>query len=262
MGFFEQYKTKQLIASHRGFRALYPENTLLAFKKSLKKCDFLEFDIQFTKDDIPVVFHDNKLIRTSNAKKLKEFKSPYYLWDYTYTQLRTLDISSWFYDNDPFFQKSRLKKPKRIQRILSLDQAILFAKQNQLPINIEIKYKDTHLLNEKQLKSIVDIIQKYAYKKHILISSFCHEYIKTIKQIDSTISTAALAHKKFPNDLVTYLKHLQVEAYHVNEKLATKKLIKQLRENGFIVNVYTINNRQKQEKLFYYGVTSIFTDFL
>lgn len=262
MGFFEQFKKQQLIASHRGFRALYPENTVLAFKKSLNKCDFLEFDIQFTKDDIPVVFHDNKLIRTSNAKQLKEFKSPYYLWDYTYKQLQTLDISSWFYENDPFFQKSRLKKPKRIQKIPTLEEVIIFAKQHQLPINIEIKYKATHLLNEKQLQKIIHIIHNHSYEKHTLISSFCHEYIKSIKQINPIISTAALAHKKFPNDLVLYLKQLRVEAYHINEKLATKKLIKQLTENGFIVNVYTINNRQKQEKLFYFGVYSIFTDFL
>lgn len=262
MNFFSQFNKQHLIAAHRGFRALYPENTLLSFKKSINQCDFLEFDVQFTKDNVPIVFHDNKLLRTSNAKELKLFKNPYYVWDYTYKELKQLDIGSWFYEVDPFCQQKQLKKPKRIQTIKTLEEIIIFSKKKSLPINVEIKYKNSHPLSQKQLQQIVHLIEKHQYEKSVLISSFCHEYVKTIKQLNSRLSTAALAHEKYPHDLISYLKELQVDAYHINQRLATKKLIKMLIENGFVVNVYTINNRQIQEKLFRFGIRAIFTDFL
>lgn len=262
MNFFTQFKNHQLIAAHRGFRALYPENTLLAFKKSINKCDFIEFDVQFTKDNIPIVFHDNKLLRTSNAKELKAFKNPYYVWNYTYKELQQLDIGSWFYDVDPFCQQERLKKPKQIQHIKTLEEIIQFAKKKNIAINIEIKYKDTHPLNDEQLNYISTLITKYEYEEKVLISSFSHDYIKSIKQINSKLSTAALAHEKYPDDLVQYLKDLKVDAYHINQRLATKKLIKELTQHNIIVNVYTINNKQIQEKLFRFGIRAIFTDFL
>lgn len=262
MNYFSLFNKEKLIAAHRGFRALYPENTLLSFKKCIKKCDFLEFDVQFSQDDIPIVFHDNKLLRTTNAKQIKGFKKPYYVWDYTYKELQQLDISSWFYDIDPFFQQERLKKPEKKEKIATLDDVIKQCKKYQLPINIEIKYKESHPLHTKHLQTIVECIQKYEYTNFTLVSSFCHAYIKTIKQLDSNISTAALAHQKYPNDLIAYLKELQVDAYHINKRLATKKLIQELNHHNIIVNVYTINNKQIQEKLYGYGVKGIFTDFL
>ena len=260
--FFNNFSKEHLLAAHRGFRALYPENTLLSIKKSINKCDFIEFDIQFTKDSIPILFHDDTLKRTTNASSLKNFQKPYNVWDYTYNELKLLDISSWFYKEDPFYQKERLKKVKKIERIQTLENVLEVVKKKNLFINIEIKYNQLHILNKKHFQSVVDLISKYNLEKNVLISSFEHSYVLLFKKLNPKLSTAALAHEKYPKDLISYLKELRVDAYHINQKLATKKLVKELIENGFIVNVYTINDKQKQKKLFSYGVKAIFTDFL
>lgn len=260
--FFKHFTNKHLLAAHRGYRALYPENSLLSIKKSIGKCDFIEFDVQFTKDNIPVVIHDDKLLRTTNAKKIKAFKKPYNVCDYTYKELKKLDISSWFYEEDPFYQEERLKKPKRIEKIPTLERVLELAQKKQLFLNIEIKYNDRHVLNSSQLQTIIDLIKTYQLEEKILISSFEHTYVLLIKQLEPQLTTAALAHKKYPHDLIGYLKELQVDAYHINQKLATKKLIKMLSKEGFVVNVYTVNDKYRQKKLFTYGVKSIFTDFL
>ncbi len=262
MKFFNHFKKKHLLAAHRGYRALYPENSMLAIKKSIGQCDFIEFDIQFTKDNIPIVFHDDKLLRTSNVKTITGFKKPYSVCDYTYKQLKKLDISSWFYKKDPFYQEERLKQPKRIERIPKLEEILKLAQKKNLLLNIEIKYNKCHILSQKQFKIIIDLIYKYERQNHVLISSFEHSYVSCIKHLAPKLCTAALAHEKYPKDLIGYLKNLNVDAYHINQRLATKKLIKLLKKEGFIVNVYTVNNKEKQEKLFHYGVTSIFTDFL
>lgn len=262
MSFFSQFDKEHLIASHRGFRAIYPENSMLAFKKAVGKCDFLEFDVQFTKDDVPVIFHDDKLIRTTNARSSKNFKKPYNLCDYTYKELKSLEISSWFYEIDPFYQRNRLKKPKKLEKIPSLEQVIKFAQKKALPINIELKFDRNNVLGRSQLQVIVDLIVKYEAQERSIVSSFCHEYLQVIKELEPKINTAALAQKKHSEDIVPYLQSIQVESYHINEKLATKKLIKKLKEAGFYVNVYTVNDKHKQQKLFKIGVDGIFTDFL
>lgn len=57
----------QLIA-HRGYSERYPENTLVGLKAALSAgADCIEFDVQFSKDGVPVVIHDNELKRTTGV---------------------------------------------------------------------------------------------------------------------------------------------------------------------------------------------------
>ena len=58
-----------LIAAHRGGAALWPENSLLAFREALALgVDALEFDLHMTADGEVVVLHDPTLDRTSTAR--------------------------------------------------------------------------------------------------------------------------------------------------------------------------------------------------
>ena len=57
----------QLIA-HRGYSEYYPENTLVGLEAALSAgADCIEFDVQFSKDGVPVVIHDNELKRTTGV---------------------------------------------------------------------------------------------------------------------------------------------------------------------------------------------------
>lgn len=50
---------------HRGFCALYPENTLLSFEKAIELgVDAVEFDVWLSKDKVPVLMHDGNPVRT------------------------------------------------------------------------------------------------------------------------------------------------------------------------------------------------------
>ncbi len=62
------FKVPKVIA-HRGYAAQYPENTLLSLHQAIKAgACFVEFDVQFTADGVPVVLHDDLLKRTTGAK--------------------------------------------------------------------------------------------------------------------------------------------------------------------------------------------------
>ena len=58
-----------LIAAHRGGAALWPENSLTAFRGALALgVDALEFDVHLTADGEPVVIHDATLERTTTGQ--------------------------------------------------------------------------------------------------------------------------------------------------------------------------------------------------
>ena len=57
-----------VVAGHRGYRAKYPENTLVSFSKALELgVDMIEFDLNLTKDKRLVVIHDQKVDRTTDG---------------------------------------------------------------------------------------------------------------------------------------------------------------------------------------------------
>tara|TARA_R110000751_G_scaffold188874_1_gene294844 strand:- start:343 stop:1038 length:696 start_codon:yes stop_codon:yes gene_type:complete len=62
---FEQFQ----IIAHRGFSGKYPENTMLSFDKAIEAgATMLEFDLQLTKDNDVVVFHDECARRLCNRQ--------------------------------------------------------------------------------------------------------------------------------------------------------------------------------------------------
>ncbi len=56
------------VIAHRGASGLFPENTLLAFRKAIEVgADAIELDVRLTKDGIPVVIHDPTVDRTTDG---------------------------------------------------------------------------------------------------------------------------------------------------------------------------------------------------
>lgn len=57
------------IVAHRGFMRKYPENTLLAVRKSFDEgADAVEVDIRLSADGVPVVMHDVTVDRTTDGR--------------------------------------------------------------------------------------------------------------------------------------------------------------------------------------------------
>ena len=75
---FSQTDTSFQIHAHRGFRGLYPENTITAFKNAAKLGTFaIELDIVISKDSQVVVSHEpwfnHKICSEPNGKPVKKF---------------------------------------------------------------------------------------------------------------------------------------------------------------------------------------------
>jgi len=95
------------IIAHRGASAYAPENTLPAFRLAFDMgADFIEYDLQVTKDKQLVVLHDQTLERTTNVEELfpargriapgdKSGKKHWYIYDFSLAEIKKLDAGSW-----------------------------------------------------------------------------------------------------------------------------------------------------------------------
>lgn len=241
---------KNLKIAHRGYRDKYPENTLLAFEKSLGKCDFIELDIQVTKDYELVVFHDYTLERTTNIKNNKNLspKGSYNIYDYTLAELKLLDIGSWF--------DTTLPK----QTILTLEEILGFGKQHNIALNIELK-DCNYIKDELFIQKLCDTIEKFNITIPLLISSFNSNYLKLLKKSCPLISTALNSYKH-PKHLIQYLKELDVCAYHISKNAVDTIPMDDLIKNNIPVSVFTVNDKNLQTKLFQKEIRGVFTDIL
>lgn len=267
MNFYDNFSNKNLIIAHRGYRSIRAENTLSAFEASIGKCDFIELDIQVTKDQKLVVFHDYTLERTSdiNNNTLFSFNGSYNIYDYTLRELQMLDIGDWFLKDDPFGKikenavtKNELKALKK-QTIMTLEDILKFAQKNNIALNIELK-DCSCIADEVFVSKLIYSIKSLNITIPLLISSFNHNYIKIIKQSDKTISTAINVEEKHPDNLINYLKSLEIDSYHCCAQIVTLDIIEKVTKAGFFVNVFTVNDKKEKERFFDMGIRGIFTD--
>lgn len=250
MNFLKLLNNIGLIAAHRGARSIAPENTLLALKRSVGRCDFIEVDVQLSHDKVAVIMHDDTLERTTNVKEVSAFmsKKPYKVKDFTFSELSTLDYGSWF--NEEY------------EPLLTLSCALKFIKDNQLYMNVEIKDMHDSFSDEMVVSIVIKEILDKDVANQVLLSSFRHEYLPIAKELAPNIATAVLVENKHPKNLIEYLKDLHVDAYNLNDELVDKQTIIKLREAGFFVNVYTVNDKRRANELFKMGVNGVFSDSL
>lgn len=117
--------------AHRGLHTRFPENSYSAIKLAADLGYGIEFDVHLTRDNVPVIFHDDTLTRMCGVKG--------YLRDYTYSELEKLRL---------------LGTDEKIPRL----DAVLKMINGRVPLIIE--YKVEH--NAKRLCSICDgILSKY-----------------------------------------------------------------------------------------------------
>jgi len=100
--------SRKILVAHRGASAYTPEHTLEAYQLALRQnADFVEQDLQITRDGVLVCLHDLTLERTTNVKEIfsKGFREEvvngtpvrrWYVSDFTLAQIKQLDAGSWF----------------------------------------------------------------------------------------------------------------------------------------------------------------------
>jgi len=231
------------LIGHRGVKNLKPENTIesitTAFDLGL---DCVEIDVKVSKDNIPLLLHDDTLDRTTNGSGL--------VCDFTFDQINQLDAGYFFYNS-----KTDIKVPNLIS-VLDL------IKRKQKYLNIELKpNKNYEKLN---VENILKAINKISYDK-IYFSSFDLLSCITLKETAPHLQCGFLNHDftKFNiNETIDICKKYNFFSCGINLNLFSNFVVNQFVENEIQVTVYADNNISKVQahNLWNNNVTSIFID--
>lgn len=260
-------RSQVLVMAHRGFRAITPENTLLAAKLGRESgADYWELDVASSSDGVLVVLHDESLKRTTDATVRFPNRSPWKIYSFTFDELRSLDAGSWYAVADPFGQiaSGRVKAADlasfRGLKIPTLQEALEFTKAAGWRVNVEIKDATGEACDPWIVERTAAMIQKMGMSSSVIVSSFNHAYLVRMKQAAPEIAVAALTDKPVP-DIVGTLSRIGAVAWHPNYRYLNEKSVREVREAGFDVNVWTPNEVNDFSDLVRWGVTGLITDF-
>ncbi|HOE70913.1 MAG TPA: glycerophosphodiester phosphodiesterase family protein [Brevefilum sp.] len=256
-----------MIIAHRGARSLAPENTLPAAAKALENyADGWELDVAMSADGELVVLHDDTLERTSNVMSVFPDRKPWSVYEFSLAELQQLDFGSWFVESDPFGQISQGNvaasdlENYRGTRIPKLEEALEYTKSNHWWVNIEIKDASGTPSDAVIVSEVVRLVENMGMEDQVLISSFNWDYLNQVKALNPNLATGVLA-KSIVMDPVSLMKKIDAQAFHPGIKVTLAAQVKQLRENNYDVNVWTVNEVSDMERLIEMGVTGIITDF-
>lgn len=236
--------------AHRGASGYAPENTMPAFELAIEmNTDYIELDIQLTKDHVPVVIHDGTVNRTTNGKG--------YVKDLTLEQISKLDAGSWFNEQYPMFARDKYVD----LRIPTLEE--VFEKfGNEVDYMIEIK---DPTLNSNIESLLNEQIENYDLSAHVAIHSFSEASLRRFHSINPSIPLYQIVWYELPVYKLseTYLNRLKTYAVGIspNFQRVNSAYVAQVKNAGLKVFPYTVNYQVNMDKAVIWGVDGVHTNF-
>lgn len=230
------------IIGHRGARGHSPENTLSSFQKAYDLgAKWVELDTKETLDGILIVMHDDDIDRTTNGTG-KVTRT-------NWKEIQKLDAGSWF------------SEKYKGEKVPSLEQSVNLFSKLHLGVNIEIKPCPN---KEKSTAILVAEFVKNQWPKGLfppLISSFNMESLYVAKNHNPDIMIGTLYENELPSDWKKTAEELEAKTINLDKDIVNEKMIYEIKNAGYEVLIYTVNEKSDADKLFSMGVSSIFTDF-
>ncbi|TJY41160.1 glycerophosphodiester phosphodiesterase [Cohnella pontilimi] len=251
------------VVAHRGASAYAPEHTLEAYRQAIQmKADYVEFDLQMTKDGRLVVLHDETLNRTTNAQQVYPDRSPWAVKDFTLEEIRRLDAGSWFNEAYP----EAADKHYAGLLVPTLEEAIEFVKQAQkgkVGLYIETKAPDVYPGMEEKL---IAALSRYDLIDNgdVILQSFSEESLRKLKTLAPELPRVQLYSAAMLKDKDVYAEFKRISEYATGvgptKSVLVPKLIDAAHRNGLIVHPYTVNTQDEMVSLLSLGVDGMFTN--
>jgi glycerophosphoryl diester phosphodiesterase len=265
----ERYNLPEVLnIAHRGSRSLAPENTLAAARKAVEiGADMWEFDISVTADGELILFHDDSLVRVSDAEAVFPDRAPWLSHTFTLSELKRLDLGTSFVESDPFGQIAALAVSREEQTSLrgetipTLREALQFTRDRSWQANIELKKLPDSLRDFPVTEQVISMIEALDLVDQVIVSSFHDAYLLTAKALNPAIVTAVLRRSPPGNDVLSLVGQLGSRTYHPFHEITNNEEIETLRRAEVDVNVWTVNSRADMTSFIEAGVTGIITDF-
>jgi len=212
-------KFDNIIIAHRGVHNNIdiPENSLLAFKEAIKNNLAIELDVQLTKDNVLVVFHDNNLERMTKVNKN--------ICNLTYNELKNIKLLN------------------TNETIPTFKEVLNIVNGNVL---LDIEIKDTKRINIL-CKKLVEELNEYKYP--FIIKSFNPKIVRWFKKHKKNYIRGLLIKKDIYNKhigkvIINYCKpdFLAISKKYINKNGINKYL------SEYSILIWTISNQQEITK--------------
>lgn len=229
------------VIAHRGNSSQAPENTLVSFQEALKlHVDFIECDVQISKDGVPVVVHDGTFSRITNEKH------PHPINDLTLDEILKIDAGSWF---SPDFAH---------QRILTLED---FLKIPRGPVGAMLEIKEDTFIACALGKNISDIIKNA--ERHIsewgplIVGSLSPNVLLCL---EAYLPQQPLIPIVRNLDDIKIFNSLHAKHWAFKRTLLTKEIIDELHDKECDVWVWTVDDKNEAHAFIEMGVDGIITN--
>lgn len=243
------------VVAHRGAGTMAPENTLEGFRAGLHwGFKAFETDAMLARDGVPVLMHDERFGRTI-------LNDPRSVPELTSLEVRALDAGSWFgpeYCGVP---------------PAGFEQAVRWCRANGVWLNIEIKPARGR---EYETGRVVGALTKSLYADGIhaggdrqenvvptmpLFSSFKPDALRGALETCPDLPRGFLV-DEIPDDWRDTLAELRCAAFHLNHARLTKELVREIKDLGYWVFCYTVNDPVRAQEILRWGVDGFCTDRL
>ncbi len=256
---------------HRGARAVYPENTIPAFKYALETgVKTLEMDVVITADSMVVLSHEPymsaEICFHSHAGSFDEEQArAFNIYQMTYEQVKQFDCGSKNHPRFPGQKKVKVHKPLLAQVIMTAE-AMAIQQKRALPYyNIEIKSRsewDTvyHPEIPAYADLVIEVIKAYQVNERSYIQSFDKRALRYIHQSYPDIKLVLLVEDK--PDFRAEIEELgfEPEVYSCYYPLVNEEMVFYCREKGIKLIPWTVNQEEDISALIKMGVDGIITD--
>ncbi|GIP35713.1 glycerophosphodiester phosphodiesterase [Paenibacillus sp. J2TS4] len=227
---------RTMIIGHRGAAMDAPENTLVAFQKALEQgAEGLELDIHLSADGEIVVCHDSTVNRTTDGTGA--------IRAMTVSDLKKLDAGV------------RYGEAFRGERIPLLSE-VFEAIPKQIMINIEVKNVYDGLIEGR----LVDLLKRSDRLESVVVSSFRHQSLVRLKKLEPELKVGILYDELYSHKGYADLSPVPLYSLHPHYINIGDEDIRELRESGYEVYVYTVNDEQSMRRMIASGVSGIITD--
>ncbi len=248
---FEENEVK--VIAHRGDSDDAPENTLPAFELAAENgYDTIECDVSWTKDDVPVILHDNTINRTARNFFGFRYLFPRVCSNMNYEKISKIDFGSWF---DEKYEGTKIP---------TFNEMLDCAKENELGIYVEIK--DNAEFDEDKAKYLIKAVKEKNMEENVTWISFDEKYLEKIKNLSPNSRIGYLSRSKINDETLDTLDNLKTDDNEVfldiKHTKVTQEGAQMLQEAGYDFESWTLDETDELKELFELGCKGITTNKL
>lgn len=224
--------------AHRGFSGAYPENTLIAFEEAIHShADIIEIDLQLTKDNVVIAFHDRKVDRILPDYKGKRIE------DFCYSELKKLDAGGWF---DPAFEGIKIP---------SLDDI------DRLPYNVSLilEIKDANRILIEKMLNLLDDTNRKLGTGYISVRDM-HTF-SIVKEMNKKYAIGVMQKKRTPKETIELIKEHDLSIIQIRWRKWSDDEWEELLRINPVITAFYADNIQDYAYLIDKGVNGILTNY-